>query len=145
LPDAAALRDKDKAVRIAACETIRSLLSRGGQWQEGRRRAGGKQSIKWQPNLIGPQLRRHVPKRKAESEFVLGLQLAYLIATGRTAFTAHPENMGPFARIASYYLRLIAGPGPNAAEIINELQRRRKAVEKLLQLQRSRRTLLRDL
>jgi hypothetical protein len=33
LPDAAALRD----IRIAACETIRSLLSRGGQYQEGRR------------------------------------------------------------------------------------------------------------
>jgi hypothetical protein len=121
LPDADAFAHADKAAKIAACQIIMYLLARGGEWRPGR----GSRLV-WHPRLIASPPQRHVPKRAAESNFILMLQLAYLSATGHApAFTARHNALGRFPLFAIACLKLIAGSAPNTIEIINELQRRR--------------------
>jgi hypothetical protein len=144
LPDASALHDTDETSRLAACHDIMRLLARGGQWRKGRVRPGGDRSMMWDPILIGPTPQRRVRRRAAENSFILKLQLAHLNATGRAPpFTAHYASMGPFIRFARACLRSVAGPAPNAIEIINQLQRRRIRLKILLQLRRAWQELLR--
>jgi hypothetical protein len=88
----------------------------------------------WHPRLIAPLLQRHVPKRAAESNFILMLQLAYLNLTGRDpAFTARHNALGRFPLFAIACLKLVS-PDANTIEIINELQRRRLEVGTRMQL-----------
>jgi hypothetical protein len=129
LPAAAALRDK--ATQDAACQALVSLLSRGGRWREGRRRAGGGRPMVWKPCLYAPTLQKSPPKRKAERDFIMFLQVDYLNATGQSPpHTAHHVNRGPFARIVKACLQLVGAQAADAVELINELQRQRAQMRK---------------
>jgi hypothetical protein len=128
IPAADTLRDK--ATREAACQTIINLLSQGGRWREGRRRTGGERSMVWEPKLYAPTLQKRPPKRKAERDFVMWLQIAFLDATEQSPpHTAHHVNPGPFARMVKTCMRLIA-PAADTVKIINELQRQRREKKK---------------
>jgi hypothetical protein len=143
LPSAAALLDK--ATREEACATIMSLLSRGGEWREGRRR-GGVRTMEWAPNLHAPRLQRHPPKRQAERELILKLALVYCNATGQpAALTTNYIPEGPFLRLAKACLELAGAKGADAVAIIKNLQWRRRSMRELLQLREMRRNLLWEL
>jgi hypothetical protein len=116
--------------RDDACATIVSLLRIGGRWQEGRRRPGGKRSMTFVATLHAPTLQRNPPKRQAEYNFVMLLQVAYAEATGDApALTVNPVEgkRGPFARLANACLKLIGAASANVDELINELNRRARA------------------
>jgi hypothetical protein len=135
----------DRARRRAACETLRRLLSQGGKWESGR----------WVPLLYVPKQqlsrkraramvqdakRRGVkikvrrPKRQAERDFIMFLQVDYLNATGREPpVTARKSGTGagdpvpgPFARFAQRCLDLLGADKADATGQINELQALRK-------------------
>jgi hypothetical protein len=123
LPHADALRSE--ATRDDACAVIVSLLRVGGRWQEGRRRPSGKRSMTFVATLHAPKLQKHPPKREAERDFVMWLQVAYTETTGQLPpLTANPERLGPFARMAKACLKLIGMPAADIVELINELDRR---------------------
>ena len=103
----------NRATRDKACETVGRLLRVG-------MKKGGK------PLLYAPQPRQRPPRRKAELEFVMWLEVAYLEATGMPPpLTANPQRPGPFARMVQTCLDRIA-LGANAVEMLNELHLRRK-------------------
>jgi hypothetical protein len=103
---------KDFGRRDQACETIVRLLRVGMK--------GGKAI------LHAPTPHPRPPRRKAELDLVMWLRVAYLDATGMPpTHTANPNRPGPFARMVQTCLDKIA-PGTNAAEMLNELHRRRK-------------------
>jgi hypothetical protein len=129
IPAAAALRNEAK--RDDACAAIASLLRIGGRWKQGRRRPSGRRSISFVPELYAPTLRKHLPKRKAERDFVMWLQLAYLNATEQSPpHTAHHVNRGPFARMVKACLQLVGAQAADAVELINGLQRDRRRMRK---------------
>jgi hypothetical protein len=129
IPAATALRKN--ATQDDACAAIGSLLRMGGRWELGRRRQGGKRSMSFVPVLYAPKLHKHPPKRKAERDFVMWLQVAYTEATGQMPpLTAHHDNPGPFARMAKECLKLIGMPAADAVELINKLQGQRKKMSK---------------
>jgi hypothetical protein len=108
---------RDPARHDEACETIDRLLCVG--WKGNKPRLYMPEQPMWEPP-------RRPSRRKAELEFVSGLRLAYLHATGEPpAYTANPERPGPFARMVQACLDEIA-PWANAVALINELDRRRK-------------------
>jgi hypothetical protein len=93
LPEPEAFRDC--ATRDEACETTVRLLRVG--WE------GDK------PLLYTPKPPSHPPRREAELDFVTGLRLAYVHATGEPpAYTANPERPGLFARMVQACLDEIA-------------------------------------
>jgi hypothetical protein len=101
----------DPASRDEACETIVRLLCVGME--------------RGKPLLHAPQPQPRPPRRKAELDLVMWLEVAYLEATGMMPpRTANPNRPGPFARMVQTYLDRIA-PGANAVEMLNELHRRR--------------------
>jgi hypothetical protein len=123
LPRADALRHS--ATRDDACLAIVSLLRVGGRWQEGRRRPGGKRSMTFVAALHAPKLQKHPPKRRAERDFIMWLQVAYAEATDQLPpLTANPERPGPFARMAKACLRQLGMEAADVVELINELHRR---------------------
>lgn len=129
IPAAAALRNEAK--RDDACATIASLLRIGGRWKQGRRRPSGKRSMSFIPELYAPKLQKHLPKRKAERDFVMWMQLAYLNATEQSPpHTAHHVNRGPFARMVKACLQLVGAQAADVVELINELQRQRRQMRK---------------
>jgi hypothetical protein len=137
IPAAAALRDE--AARDDACAAIVSLLRIGGHWvgpgsgkpEEGRRRPGGKRSRSFIPELYAPKLQKRQQKRKAERDFVMWMQLAYLNATEQSPpHTAHHVNRGPFARMVKRCLQLVGAQAADAVELINALQWQRKQMLK---------------
>jgi hypothetical protein len=144
LPASNALRDT--ATRDEARETILSLLSRGGEWQEGRRRNGVRQ-MQWVPILCAPALQRNPPKRQAEHDLMLMLALAYFNATGEApAFNANYGVMaGPFVRLAMACLRLAGATAVDAVSIIRNVQWRRLSMKEQLQLREMQRELLWEL
>jgi hypothetical protein len=103
----------NRATRNGACKTIGRLLRVG-------MKKGGKAV------LYAPPPRQRPPRREAELDFVMWLEVAYLEATGMPPpLTANPARPGPFARMVQTSLDKIA-PGANAVEMLNELHRRRK-------------------
>jgi hypothetical protein len=129
IPAAAALRDEAK--RDDACEAIVSLLRIGGRWEQGRRRPSGKRSMSFIPEFYAPKLQKHSPKRKAERDFVMWMQLAYLNVTEQSPpHTAHHVNRGPFARMVKACLHLVGAQAADAVELINELQWQRRQMRK---------------
>jgi hypothetical protein len=134
LPASSDLRDE--TLRDKACEQIERLCSFGLVPVEGRCRPSGKQSrAVLEPLLHAPEPQRNFSKREAERTFGMLLRVAWVQATGtEPARTAHHaveyrREVGPFARAVRECLRLIGGVDADPVELINELDRRRRAVE----------------
>jgi hypothetical protein len=91
------------------------------------------QRTQWRPVFYAPDARRNFQKRAPERDFVMWLRLAWTEATGespsRTARRAEESyrDLGPFARFVRECLRLAGAPYADVAELINELERRRRA------------------
>ena len=116
IPEPEALRDR--ANQDEACETIVQLLRVG--WEYGKPLLYTPEPPEWEPP-------RRKPRRKAEMDFVMWLEVAYLEATGMPpTHMANPDRPGPFARMVQACLRKIA-PGANAVERLNELHQGRLA------------------
>jgi hypothetical protein len=134
LPSSDALRDS--ARRDGACETIARLCQFGGQYVAGRDRPFGKQSRPtWRPRLYAPDRQRNSAKRNAERNFVIWLSIAWQEATGAAAArTARhgdaSRNVGPFARFARECLNHAGAPDADIVELMNELHRRRREMER---------------
>jgi len=111
IPNPKALTDRPR--RGKACKTIVRLLRVG-------MKKGGKAL------LYAPPPRQRPPRREAELNFVMWLEVASLEATGMPPpLTANPARPGPFARMVQTCLDRIA-LGANAVEMLYELHRRRK-------------------
>jgi hypothetical protein len=124
LPASEDLRDATRQGK--ACETILRLCQRGGEYGEGRRRPSGKRSRTWRPLLVAPKPRRNFPKRQAEYDFIMSLQLAWLEATGKPpSLAANAKRLSPFARMVRKSLELVGAGHADAVGLINELNRRR--------------------
>ena len=109
IPEPDALRDP--ARQRGACETIARLLRVGMK--------GGK------PLLYAPQPRPRPPRREAELNFIMWLEVAYTEATGMLpSYTANPNRPGPFARMVKTCLGKIAR-GADAVGLLNKLHDRR--------------------
>ncbi|MBS0237760.1 MAG: hypothetical protein JSR89_04995 [Proteobacteria bacterium] len=130
---------RDGAKREKACEQTEQLCSFGAQWGEGRRRPTGRRSSTWRPILSAPPASAQFAKRDAERDFVVNIRLAYLEACGapppptarlvRKGPKAHMIS-GPFARMVDECLQLVDAPHARAVGIINDLDRRRRSLEK---------------
>ena len=128
LPAPGALRDPKR--REEARAAIFKLCQFGGGWGEGRRR-GGKRSRTWRPLLYAPQKQKHFPKRKAERDFVMWLQIVWAEATGeKPALTARhvdaSRELGPFAKFVRKCLDVVGARDADVVGQINELARRRR-------------------
>jgi len=134
LPGPDALRDLTR--REAARPLIARLCSMGGEEVEGRSRKGGKQSRStWRPVFHAPYKQRQFPKRKAERDFVMWLQIAWCEAVGeKPSQTARhgdsSRKLGPFARMAEECLRLVGASDADVVGLIRELDRRRSEMER---------------
>jgi hypothetical protein len=127
LPPTAALRDP--VLRKDACETIASLCRIGGGIIEGRMRPSGKRSKSWQWTIYGPTPSRNLPKRQAERDFVVNLQLAWAESVGKKPpQAANINRLGPFALMVQACLRAVGAGSSEAAVVgrINELNRHRR-------------------
>jgi hypothetical protein len=131
LPTADELRDFKR--RDEACERIERLCRIGCSYVQGRKRSPGRRSKTWQPLLLAPVPDKHPPKRAAELQFVMHLQLAWLEAVGKpptaTVNPSRPDR--PFPNLVRECLEL-AGAHADAVGLINELHRRRKDERKRL-------------
>jgi hypothetical protein len=117
---------RDAARQQKACEAILSLSQYGGEYMKSRRRPSGKRSRAWRPLLVGPQPRRNFPRRDAERNFIMWLQVAWLEATGKPpSLAANPARPGPFVRMVRKCLALVGAGHADAVGLINELNRRR--------------------
>jgi hypothetical protein len=115
---------QDPARQEEACLLIAMLCRIGGGYIVGRRRPSGRNSIVWRHRLHAPLMSRHPEKCAPERALVKELRYVWFEAKGKSPSpTAHPDNLGPFARIVNGVFRL-AGVPQNAAEIINSLKRR---------------------
>jgi hypothetical protein len=122
---------RDEASRDRACEDAARLCSFGVEFDEGRLRPSGKRSRPVLKRLLfAPEPQKNFPKRVAERNFVMGLSIAWLEATGtappRTARHADDSrDIGPFARFARECLRLVGAKGVNVVNLINSINWRR--------------------
>jgi hypothetical protein len=133
LPPAETLRD---TAQQKACDIVLRLCQYGGNYVEGRRRPSGKRTRTWRPLLYAPQPRRNFPKRDAELNFIMWLQIGWLEATGkRPSLAANPDRPGPFARMVRECLELVGASHADAVGLINELHRRRKIQRRLVRHQ----------
>jgi hypothetical protein len=126
LPPPAALRDH--ALRKDACEIVARLCRFGGGRIEGRMRPSGKRSISWRWTIYGPTPSRNLPKRLAERDFVVHLQLAWVESVGRKPpQAANINRLGPFALMVLACFKRVGAGSSEAAVVghINELNRRR--------------------
>ena len=114
-----------------ASKAVLRLCQYGGYVDEGCRRPSGKRSRTWRPYLVAPEPCRHLPKRDAELNFIMWLQVAWLEASGALPNlaanrTSNREIRGPFARMAAECLQLLGAGHADAVGLINELNKRRK-------------------
>jgi hypothetical protein len=126
-PPTAALHDH--ALRKDACETIAGLCRIGGAIIEGRMRPSGKRSKSWQSTIYGPKPCRNLPKRQAERDFVMHLQLAWAESVGMPPpRAANINRLGPFALMVQACLRRVGAGSSDGTVVglINELNRRRR-------------------
>jgi hypothetical protein len=129
----------DPATQDQVCENIVSLCRIGAHWKKSRNRPSGRPSMTFVPHLHAPPLQRHFPKRSAELNFVMNLQLAYRQATEemppltvrrvtptkRLIRTKHPrKRLPPFAVMVRECLKLVGRPDADGVELINKLQSR---------------------
>jgi hypothetical protein len=131
LPSPDALRDPGR--RDGACAAIASLCQFGGRSAKGPPSKGT--PAQWRPLLYAPTPRRNFPKRDPERNFVMHLSLAWLEATGKVPpHTARHQDdsrkLGPFGRVVRECLGLVGLRDADVVELINELHRRRRAMER---------------
>jgi hypothetical protein len=150
LPSPNALRDVKQ--REAACRVIAELCSFGGSFVSGRRRPTGKRSRHHlRPLLYAPERSSGFAKRDAELNFIERLGFVWKEATGksppRTArhidkppttlgeqaearrrARARHTTLGPFPGFAKDCLTLAGVRDADVVELINELDRRRRAL-----------------
>ena len=118
---------RDPAQHDRACAVVERLCAVGGRNASRSDRRG----TVWRPLLNAPDKQRNFPRRDAERNLVMWLQIAWLEATGvRAPQTArHADagrSLGSFARIAQECLRLVGAADADVVELINELRRRRR-------------------
>jgi hypothetical protein len=124
LPQPTDLVDPDKRER--ACVAVIDRCEIGGRKVLGRKRPSGRRSWTWKPVLWAPELNPHPEIRSAERTFIMWLQIAWRDATGiNVPVTAHPDNPGPFARLAQKALVLLGAPHADAVQLINDLEHAR--------------------
>ena len=124
LPQPTDLLDPDNRER--ACVAVIDRSEIGGRKVLGRKRPSGRRSWTWKPVLWAPELNPHPEIRGAERTFIMWLQIAWRDATGMNVpVTAHPDNPGPFARLAQKALALLGAPHADAVQLINDLERTR--------------------
>jgi hypothetical protein len=108
IPNPEVFADPDPERRNDACDIVATLLRRGME-------RGG------EVILHAPTPRR--PRRQAELDLIMWIEVAYLEATGmKPTLTADPKRPGPFARMVKAILKKIA-PDADAIGLLNELQR----------------------
>ena len=117
---------RDPARREHSCDVLRGFCSLGGAYVAGRMRRTGRQSTTWKPLLHAPAPIKHPPKREAERQFVMHLQLAWLEATEKspTATVNPSQSDRPFANLVRECLRLVGAGHADAVGLINELHQR---------------------
>ena len=132
IPDAEELRNP--ATRDRAICGLRALITVGGAWGRGRRRASGRRSLTWQTRFQAPVSvpGKRLARREAERTLVMNLQVAVLSVGVHPPATAHPDKPGPFARMVAEILQLLGATGSGSAtglavQIINDLQAERRA------------------
>jgi hypothetical protein len=138
LPPSDGLRDPERRKEACqeACQAITRLSQFGGRWAEGRRRPSGKQSRPvWRPLLWASEPRRNFWKRNAERDFVMWISIAWQQAVGTppTRTARHRDasrDVGPFARFVSECLRLVGAGDADVVELLNEMDRRRREMER---------------
>jgi len=116
----------DLATCTAAAQGLPALIEVGGKWTAGRMRPSGRRSRSWRPSLHAPPASRAEPRRAAERDFVMWLQVAVKKAGVCVPLTAHYEKPSPFARMVGECLRLIGATGSAnavwlAVQLVNEL------------------------
>ena len=126
IPDPAELRDP--ATRKQAAQGFEALTCYGGYWAEGRKRPTGRRSRTFRPELYAPSASRGEPRRAAERDLVMWLQVAVAETAARVPLAARHGNPGPFARMVAEVLQLVGAAGPAnatgiAVELINRLHR----------------------
>jgi hypothetical protein len=127
LPDAETLRDP--ARQRDACETVARLGRMGAYFKLGRKRDRGKRSVTEVSVLYAPTLQQHPRRRDAQIAFLMGLEAAYVEATGEAPTpTANLNRPGPYARFVRACLDQLRAAA-NAVELINERDRRRKIMQ----------------
>jgi len=123
---------RDPAKRREACGLVRQLCTVGGGIIEGRLRPTGRRSRPtYRTALCAPNPSPHFARREAELDLVTSLQISFVEATSRMpALTAHHDSPGPFARMAQKVLVLVGATHADAVGLINELNRRRREMER---------------
>jgi hypothetical protein len=129
IPTAAEIRSL--ATRDAAVERLRLVLSYGGRVVAGRHRPTGRRSRTFEPLLRAPAImKRGRPAGSADREFLQGLSLAYLEASGHLQeeqqkpppFTANYDAVirGPFSRFVHRCFELVGARTGNVTRLINQ-------------------------
>jgi hypothetical protein len=109
IPEVAELHDPVTCAQ--ATEGLLALLEQGGRTGEGRMRPTGRRSRSWFPDLYAPHASRAEPRREAERELVLWLQVAVAETGAKVPVTAHHDKPGPFACMAAEVLQLVGATG----------------------------------
>jgi hypothetical protein len=136
IPSPAVFREPLK--RELAADLVERLCVVGGKIQI-RKRPNGRtyKTIVWR--MAGPKPTRTPQKRRAERDFAMWLQIAYLEAAGhQPGLTAHHDNRGPFSRLLRRCLDLLDAKHVEEVELINSLQHLRKEQERLEHTARNR-------
>lgn len=133
IPDPAELRNENTRERAAA--GLKALMQVGRCRTEGRKRPNGKRSRDtWDPILHAPHPTRAEPRREAERDLIIHLQMDVTNAGGQVPRTGNREKVGPFVVFAAEVLKLVGAAGPHnnvsptgmAVELLNSLQKRRR-------------------
>lgn len=124
LPSPKDLVDSSSYHRV--CSAIFSLCSMGRGRRKKRNRPTGRKSETVEIDFFAPSATRHPPKRQAEINFIMWVQIAWLEATKEEpTLSASFENPGPFVRLIKHCFSQAGADYANAVELINELNHRR--------------------
>jgi hypothetical protein len=114
-----------------ACIIVAKLASIGGGYIDGRMSPTGKRSRTWRPLLHAPKSQRSPPKREAERQFIINLQLAWLEATGVPPSKAvNRDRPSPFAQMAAQCFKSVGAAHADVFGLINNVNRLRQEFKK---------------
>ena len=127
LPSIEALRERAEE----ACAAVAKLATTGGHI-EYRRSHAGRRFPMWRPLLHAPKPRRNLPKRGAERQFIINLQLTWLESTEVLPSKAvNRDRPSSFAKMAAECFRLVGAADADVFGLINDVNRRRRELERL--------------
>jgi len=125
LPPAKALQtaEAERASAIAV-----KITSVGGQYVQGRKRLGEKRSRPaWQPLIYAPDARQHFPKREAERNLIINLQIGWFEAVQeQPSVSVNRQRPSPFAKMAAECFKLVGAAHADVFGLINSVNRRRR-------------------